>query len=178
MFVRTGFAVVIVFFFALFFPACGGGGFKVLKNPAPDAEGFLNENTLQVTAVGFPSRGPGLSPAQRQREAYQAAEIHARMRVIDFLLTELQNENASLYQDVMMRIGGRLPIERYEDLHLNPELLQGGLRADAYFELFSIRGHVHTNTYNEATGRCFMLYRVVRAGLVDHGKNGFGIGGN
>jgi len=168
---------VLVCFFALFLSACGSSGFKILKNPKPDAEGFLSKDMLQIASFGFPSRNSAQAPAaQRQRESYQAAEIHARMRVIDFLMTELQNDNAALYQDVMIRTGGRFPIERYEDSHLNPELVQGGQRADEYFSLFSISGYVHTNTYNQASGRTTMLYRVVKADLVDHGKNGFGIG--
>jgi hypothetical protein len=55
------------------------------------------------------------------------------------------------------------------------ELLQGGQRADAHFELFSISGYAHTNTYTDETGRCFMLYRVAKADFVDYGKSGFGI---
>jgi hypothetical protein len=168
--------VVIACFVAVFLPACGGSGFKVLKNPAPDAEGFLTKDMLQVSAVGFPSRDSSkLTPQQRQREAYQAAEIQSRMRVVDFLMTELQNENSEMYQNVVVKIGGRLPVERYEDPHYSAELQHGGQRADAYFELFSISGFAHTNTYNESTGRCSMLYRVVKADFVVHGKNGFGI---
>jgi len=167
---------VLVCFLALFLPACGTNGFKILSNPKPDAEGFLNKDTLQVTAVGFPSRGSALTPAQRQREAYQAAEIQSRMRAVDVLMTELQNENAELYKNVVEKIGGRFPVERYEEPYYSPELLLGGQRADAYFELFSISGYAHTNTYQEGSGRCFMLYRVVKADLVAHGKSGFGIG--
>jgi hypothetical protein len=158
----------------LVFSACGSSGFKVLTNPKPDAEGFLTKDILQVSSVGFPSKDPQLTPRQRQEQSYSAAEIQARMRVVDFLMTELQSESSEKYQNVVTRLGGRLSMERYDTVY-GPELVQGGRRADAYFELFSISGYVHTNDYTEATGRSSMLYRVVKADLVDHGKSGFGI---
>ena len=161
----------------LLFASCGNGGFKILKNPKPDAEGFLSADLLQVSSVGYPSRDPKLSPQQRQAQSYRAAEIRARMRVIDYLLSELQTDNAERYQNVITRVGGRLSFERYDTVY-SPELLQGGQKADGYFELFSISGFVFTNTYTENSGRCSMLYRVAKANLIAHAKNGFGICGN
>jgi hypothetical protein len=167
------FFVLVFILLALFQLDCSGGGFKILSNPAPDAEGFLTKDILQVTSVGFPSRD-AQTPADRQREAYRAAEIQGRMQVVDFLMSELQSESAEKYQNVVTRLGGRLSRERYNTVY-SQELLQGGQRADAHFELFSISGYVHTNTYTEETGRCFMLYRVAKADLVEYGKSGFGI---
>jgi len=160
---------------ALWYLGCSGGGFKVLSNPAPDDEGFITKDILQVVSAGYPSRDAGLAQAQRQTQAYSAAEIHARMRVVEFLLEELKNENAEKYQSVVTGIGERLSSERY-DLNYSPELVQGGQRVNAYFELFAISGYVHTNTWNEGTGRCSMLYRVAKANFVEYGKSGFGIG--
>jgi hypothetical protein len=161
----------------LFFASCGNDSFKIVKNPKPDAEGFLNKDLLQVSSVGYAPKDPRLSLQQRQTQSYHAALIRSRMRVIDYLLSELQTDNAEKYQAVVTRVGGRLSFERYDTAY-SPELAQGGQRADGYFELFSIGGFVYTNTYTEDSGRCSMLYRVAKANLIVHAKNGFGIGGD
>jgi hypothetical protein len=154
--------------------ACGGDGFKVIKDPKPDSEGFLSGEVLQASAEGLPSAATNLKPADRQAQSYRAAEIRARIRVVDFLLAELKTYSAQKYQNVVMRLNTQLALGRY-DVRYSPELELGGQRADAHFELFAISGYVHTNAYNEATGRSRMLYRVVKANLLDHCKSGFGI---
>jgi len=155
----------------LLFASCGNGGFKILKNPKPDAEGFLSKDLLQVSSVGYPPKDPKLSPQQRREQSYRAAEMRARIRVIDYLLSELQTDNAEKYQNVVTRLGGRLSLERYDTTY-SPELVQGGQKADGYFELFSISGFAYTNTYTENSGRSSMLYRVAKVNL----KNGCGVG--
>jgi len=158
---------------AVLLAACGGGAFSVIREPKPDSEGFVSSDVLQVVSVGYPAWNEK-DPAMRKQQAVQAAETMARLRAVEYLMNELQTESAEKYQTVVMKIGSRLTTERYDPV-FGDELADGGRKADGYFSLLSITGFPQTNWYTPTDGRCLMVYRVVKAGLVGFGRNGFGM---
>jgi hypothetical protein len=89
-------------------------------------------------------------------------------------MNELQNESGEKFQAVVLNIGSRLSSDRYDPVY-SSELEDGGRKADGYFTLLSITGFPQTNWYTPSDGRCLMVYRVVKAGLVSFGRNGFGM---
>ncbi len=158
---------------AVLLAACGGGAFSVIREPKPDSEGFVSSDVLQVVSVGYPAWNEK-DPVKRKQQAVQAAETMARLRAVEYLMNELQTESAEKYQTVVMKIGSRLTTERYDPV-FGDELADGGRKADGYFSLLSITGFPQTNWYTPADGRCLLVYRVVKAGLVGFGRNGFGM---
>lgn len=165
--------VFMVCAMALLLVACGGSAFSILKEQTPDSEGFLSPDVLQVVSIGYPAWNEK-DPARRKLQARQAAETMARLRAVEFLLGELQNESAEKYQAVVMKIGSRLAAERYEPI-FGDELTAGRHKADGYFDLLSLTGYPQTNWYTPQDGCCQMVYRVVKAGLIPFGRNGFGM---
>ncbi|HPH02073.1 MAG TPA: hypothetical protein PLM00_00835 [Spirochaetota bacterium] len=162
-----------IFLAGLVLAACGGSSFSIVKEPKQDTEGFLSPDMLQIVAVGYPA-WKETDPVKRRQQATAAAETMARLRAVEYLMNELQNESAEMYQTVVMKIGSRLTTERYDPVYGN-ELADGGRKADEYFSLLSISGYPHTNWYTSEDGRCLMVYRVVKAGLVAFGQRGFGM---
>lgn len=171
---RTIPGIVLTLTLALvFFAGCGSTSFAIIESPKPDSEGFLSGDILQITGVGYPAADER-DAVKRKKQALDAAVIYARLRAVEYLLSELQTESGEKAQTVLMKIGSRIMIDRYEPVW-SAELSQGGYKADGYFDLMTLNGFVFTNTYEPLSGRAFIVYRVAKAGLVQFAKNGFGM---
>ena len=164
--------VVFITAILLLFSACGGsGGFEIIKKPKPDSVGFLDPDTLQMIGEGYPSPLE-TDPLKRKAQSMQAALINARMRLIDFFLTELKDaKDEEHYMALAVRVGSFSPA-RYDPVY-GKELLKGGSQCDAILDMLSVRGYVYKSSYDLKTHRTRVIYRVVKAGLIGKAKSGF-----
>lgn len=147
--------------------------FEIVKDPKPDEEGFINRDTLQVVGVGY-APAAVTAATKRRSQAWAAAVINARMMVIDFLLSGLKTAE---YQDKYMHLAtrtGQFSASRYKPPIYSDELKKGGYRVDSMFESLGLKGYVHKRlSYDAKQGKMVILYRVIRAGLVERARTGF-----
>ena len=165
--------VLLALLFALLvLPSCGGkGGFEIIEKPVVDSVGFLDPDTLQIIGIGYPSPAQNDPPKQKE-ESLQAADINARMLVIEFFVSQLiEAKDEDKYKALASRIGNFSPA-RYEPIY-GKELLAGGSTADALLDMLGVRGYAFKVTYDPKTLKTWVAYRVIRAGLLGMAKSGF-----
>ena len=163
--------LMIVLLLLIFSTSCAvQKGFKIVEKPTDSSNGFISTDVLQMSGVGYPSPST-IDPDKLKVESFAAAVINARMRVFDYLLSELKGDNPEKFMALIQRIG-QFSAARYEPIY-SKELVTGGNKVDAIFETLGLKGYVHKKQYDKKTKRTSVVYRIIRAGLVNKARNGF-----
>lgn len=162
--------IVIITVFLAFLSCQAPGGLKVYKTFTDDTIGFINVDTLQAIGVAFSSFSQK-NGTKRKIESEKAAVIMARMEVIEFLISTIKDEGQEKFYALMKKIG-QFSKTRYDPVY-SSALIKGGYRVDAMFEILGIRGYAHKKKYFSTTGKTWVCYRIVKAGLLQKVKSAF-----